>query len=105
MGVGTKRGWMCPYEWTEPFRQLPDDQAGALMKYLMVYASTGEKQADLLECESGSDVPKALASFMPGIIEANQEAYREKCRRNQENGKKGGRPKQVSPEAGETERF
>ena len=67
------------------FIELSDEEAGKLIKGIYKYVNTGK-----------SDLEGYLKIIFIPIkeeIDKNERAYEESCRRNQENGKLGGRPK------------
>ncbi|MBE6876856.1 MAG: hypothetical protein E7496_09100 [Ruminococcus sp.] len=68
---------------------LTDEQAGKLFKQLFVYIRSGEAPA----FEDGM-LSMAFSVFQ-AQLDANSEKYAEMCRRNAENGAKGGRPKKA----------
>ena len=74
-------------EYLEPVEELSDAQAGELMKAVMRYSVTGELP------ETEDQAVTILFMLMKSYIDRNQKAYEETCRRNRENGKRGGRPK------------
>ena len=74
-------------EYLEPVEELSDAQAGELMKTVMRYSVTGELP------ETEDQAVTILFMLMKSYIDRNQKAYEETCRRNRENGKRGGRPK------------
>ena len=73
----------------ETFEQLTDKQAGKLIKGIYIYAATGE----LPELEP---LLKMAFTSIKQSIDRNAKKYEEKCKRNKENGKLGGRPKKAN---------
>ena len=73
----------------ETFEQLTDKQAGKLIKGIYAYAATGE----LPELEP---LLKMAFTSIKQSIDRNAKKYEEKCKRNKENGKLGGRPKKAN---------
>lgn len=67
-----------------------DEQAGQLFKAIYEYACTGKKRTIENRLLEG-----IFQTFADGI-DSNEIAYQQKCLKNRENGKKGGRPKKNS---------
>ena len=72
----------------EYFEMLTDEEAGKLIKAILQHVSGLKKDAEHL-----SPAAKMAFSFIKNQIARDAEAYENKCNKNRENGKKGGRPK------------
>lgn len=82
----------CYHSYFKKCEKLTDQELGRLFRALMMYSSTGERQ-ELAGRES------IAFDFIADDIDRADGAYREKCEKNSQNGKKGGRPKnQTVPE-------
>ena len=72
----------------EYFEMLTDEEAGKLIKAILQHVSGLKKDAEHL-----SPAAKMAFSFIKNQIARDAEVYENKCNKNRENGKKGGRPK------------
>ena len=82
------KGFFTYFHMSDVIGLLSDEQAGRLYKALMRYGDTGELP------DLSDDLPLNMAfSLMKKEIDVNVERYNERCERNRENGKNGGRPK------------
>lgn len=73
-----------------------DEQAGQLFKALFAFACYGE------ELDTDDRMLKGFYTVFRNAIVRDDAKYQERCRKNQENGLKGGRPKkQTEPNASE----
>ncbi|MCD7929053.1 MAG: DnaD domain protein [Clostridiales bacterium] len=83
---GVKQSFIIYYDWEEDIEDFTDEQAGALLRAMFAYQKRGEVYA-------GDDPSvRAVFRFIRRTFDRDREKYKEKCRQNQENGKKGGRP-------------
>ena len=82
-----RKGFVVYFDNKEQFEMLTDEQCGALFKAMLHFASEGK------EPEFSDPVLKIAFSFLRGQILRDTEKYEETCRKNAENGRKGGRPK------------
>ena len=76
----------CYHSYRKKCEKLTDQELGRLFRALLEYSETGETQ-ELAGRES------IAFDFIADDIDRAKEVYAEKCRRNSENGKAGGRPK------------
>ena len=90
--MGKKNSIILRTENQEQLEMMNDAQCGILLKAILAYADDGT----LLETDD--KLLKLAFSIFKGQVDRDTERYEEMCRRNSENGKKGGRPKK-------TERF
>lgn len=79
-------------DWRVLVDTLEDTSAGRLFKALFAYACDGERSA----LEDVQQI-QALYEFMVQQIEKNEEKYQQRCKKNAENGAKGGRPSTKKP--------
>ncbi|MCD7829743.1 MAG: DnaD domain protein [Clostridiales bacterium] len=83
---GVKQSFIVYYDWEEDIEDFTDEQAGALLRAMFAYQKRGEVY-------SGDDsAVRAVFRFIRRTFDRDREKYKERCRQNQENGKKGGRP-------------
>lgn len=87
VAMSDKKSFVFYTEYREHLEMLPPEQIGELMLALIDYQETGEVP----------DLPKGSAlamcfSFIKKRMDKDNIKYEEKCERNKENGKKGGRP-------------
>lgn len=75
------------FEWDDMCEDLTDEEYGKLIRAVSKYAQTGEKStfSDRMVKSNFKTMIKATDRF--------SSKYEEKCEKNRENGKKGGRPK------------
>lgn len=76
----------CYNDYLKKLEKLSDEEMGRLFRALLIYSSTGE-QIDLIGMES------LAFDFISFDIDRAKKSYEEKCLKNTENGRKGGRPK------------
>jgi hypothetical protein len=76
---------MCG-EWEKHLSLLTDEQAGRLLKAVFAYQNRGEDPS----CDP---LVQMAFSFMQSFFDESNSRYAEKVKANQENGKRGGRPK------------
>lgn len=77
-----------PYEYLDGLQELTDEEFGQLIRWLLEYDIFGIPPENNL---SGS--VKCVASLCKARLDIFNKSYDETCRKNSENGKKGGRPK------------
>lgn len=80
-----KRSFPCYLDYKNPLEQLTDAECGKLLRAMFEYEEAGALP----------DFTGALAmafSFIRSQMDRDRAAYEEKCRKNAENGAKGGRP-------------
>ncbi len=76
----------CKHSYLRKCEKLTDQELGRLFRALMKYSATGERQ-ELAGRES------IAFDFIADDIDRASSAYLEKCEKNSQNGKRGGRPK------------
>lgn len=79
----------CYHSYFKKCEKLTDQELGRLFRALMMYSSTGERQ-ELAGRES------IAFDFIADDIDRAEESYQEKCDKNAQNGKRGGRRKSQS---------
>ena len=81
-----KNSFLIYTDYEEQFNLLTDEQLGQLIRAIMQYEKTGEipKLDGML---------KMAFSFIKTQLDRDREKYEEKCAKNRENAKRGGRPK------------
>lgn len=77
---------MLNNEWANMFANLPDEQAGKLIKSAFAYHMGEDVQID-------DPILGSIFGMIKTVIDQNRDSYEKTCIRNAENGKKGGRPK------------
>ena len=85
----------CYHSYRRKIAKLSDQEVGRLFRSLLEYSETGETQ-ELTGREA------VAFDFIADDIDRARQQYEEKCRKNAENGKTGGRPKKqtVSKKSG-----
>lgn len=84
-------GLIILHMYSEAIADIPDEDAGKLLKALMAYSADG------IDCKpSGAAAP--WYSLLKKSVDENQKRYEATCERNKNNGGKGGRPKKVETE-------
>lgn len=76
----------CYHSYFKKCEKLTDQELGRLFRALMMYSSTGERQ-ELAGRES------IAFDFIADDIDRAEESYQEKCEKNAQNGRRGGRQK------------
>lgn len=79
----------CYHSYLKKCEKLSDQEVGRLFRALLLYSETGETQ-ELSGRES------IAFDFIADDIDRAKKNYEDKCRKNAENGKSGGRPKKQS---------
>ena len=74
------------------FAMLSAEERGDLILAIFEYEKTGEVQTPL------TPLPALAFSFIKDTLDRDRASYEERCERNRENGKKGGRPKKDAPQ-------
>ena len=81
-----KNSFLIYLDYEEQFNLLTDEQVGQLMRAIIKYEKTGEMP-------KLNGMLKMAFSFIKTQLDRDREKYKERCKKNKENGKKGGRPK------------
>lgn len=93
--------FLTPYEWYEPLKLMDPGKRGELWLYLLDVNRTLIEEKPLPELPEQLEQEKMAVALMVDRVKRRYELYKEKCRKNQTNGKKGGRPKKHYPETAE----
>lgn len=93
-----KKSFLVYLDYEEHFNLLTDEQLGKLIRVMMEYEKT-KKVPEI------NGMIKMAFSFIKAQLDRDRGKYEEKCAKNKENGKKGGRPKQNQTVIVKTERF
>lgn len=86
-----RKSFLLYFDRRKEVEMLSDEQAGRVFKALLRYASTGEKIQ-----EDEEQAVKIMFSVMASAVDENNEKYDAVCKRNAENGAKGGRPRKLN---------
>ena len=90
-----KKSFLVYFDWEAPLQELNNEELGELFKAMFIYAKYGE----LIDFEHRS--LKLVFGFIKSAIDRDKASYEEKCRKNAENGSKGGKKKaEISREIG-----
>lgn len=81
-----KKSFIMYLDYEEQFNMLSDAELGVLIRAIIEYEKTKE-------IPNLDGIVKMAFSFIKGQLDRDREKYDEKCRKNRENGLKGGRPK------------
>ena len=87
MAKSEKNSFLLYYDYEESVLLLNMEQRGRLFSALFAY----EKRGETPDIED-DNMLKMCFSFIKTSLDNNREKYNERCRKNTENGKKGGRP-------------
>ena len=93
-----KVSFLMYLDYEEHFKLMTDEQLGQLLREIMEYEKT--RQVPQLD-----GMVKMAFSFIKAQLDRDREKYEEKCAKNKENGKRGGRPKKNQTDIEKTERF
>ena len=93
-----KVSFLMYLDYEEHFKLMTDEQLGQLLRAIMEYEKT--RQVPQLD-----GMVKMAFSFIKAQRDRDREKYEEKCAKNKENGKRGGRPKKNQTDIEKTERF
>ena len=100
--MSERTGFIMHFENCKYFSRLNDEQLGVLFRAVCAYAADGT------EPDFDSDVLAILFDMIRGRMDRDAEKYDERCKRNAQNARKGGRPRktgQGSDKAKKTDRF
>lgn len=82
-----KKSFVVYMDWEEALSYFSDAETGEIFRALFQYAKNGTMP------EFSHNSLNAVFSFMKSTLDRDLKAYEERCRKNKENGSKGGRPK------------
>ena len=83
----SRKSFLVYFDWEAPLQELNNEELGELFRAMFIYAKYGE----LLDFEHRS--LKLVFGFIKSAIERDKASYEDKCRKNAENGSKGGKKK------------
>ena len=84
-----KSSFLIYLDYKEQFELLSDEELGRLLRAIMLYEETGE----ITEL---SGMLKMAFSFIKTQLDKDRQKYEDKCEKNRENAKRGGRPKKAN---------
>ena len=85
--MAEKKSFLVYFDWEEPFSCLDDAELGELFRAMVKYAKSEE------EPEFKNKTLYLVFTFIKNAIDRDKAAYEEKCKKNAENGRKGGKKK------------
>ena len=85
--MADKKSFLVYFDWEEPFRCLDNAELGELFRAMVKYAKNEE------EPEFENKTLYLVFTFIKNAIDRDKAAYEEKCKKNAENGRKGGKKK------------
>ncbi len=83
--MSKKKSFLVYFDWEAPFDCLNDTELGELFRAMLKYAKNEE------EPEFDNQSLCLVFSFVKNAIDRDKAAYEERCKKNAENGKKGGK--------------
>lgn len=83
-----KKSLLLYYDYQQHFNFLTDEQLGRIIRSMLEY------EIDGVFPEFDEPILKMTFSFIKSNLDRDKQKYLEKCEKNTENGKKGGRPRQ-----------
>ena len=86
MARSEKKSFVLYYDLEQHVQLLSDEQLGRLLRAVFAYEIRGEIP------NFNDDLLSLCFSFIKVQLDIDKEKYRERCEKNTENGKKGGRP-------------
>ncbi len=87
-----KKSFLIYLDYEEQFNLLTDEQIGQLMRLLIEY----EKTQKVPSLDKVDGMVKMSFSFIKTQLDRDRDKYKSKCKKNKENGRRGGRPKKES---------
>lgn len=100
--MSDKKGFLIYLTYKEQFDLLSDEELGILIRSIMEYEINRIEPTDL------KGMSKMAFSFIKSNLDRDRQKYEEKCKKNKENGSRGGRPRKNQTDTEEdekTERF
>ena len=85
--MAEKKSFLVYFDWEEPFSCLDNAELGELFRAMVKYAKNEE------EPEFENKTLYLVFTFIKNAIDRDKAAYEEKCKKNAENGRKGGKKK------------
>lgn len=87
----SRKSFLVYFDWEVPLQELNNEELGELFRAMFLYAKYGEE----FDFEHRS--LKLVFGFIKNAIERDRVSYEEKCKKNAENGAKGGKKKAEKP--------
>ena len=84
--MAERQGFLFYHDWITSLQKLPPDQAMHVLSALTEYSQTGERP----QMENLAE--EIMCDLLANQIDRDKEKYQAVCERNQQNGKRGGRP-------------
>lgn len=82
-----KKSFIVYFDWGEALSYFSNEEVGEIFRAVFSYAKDGT------EPEFSQNTLNGVFTFMKSALDRDREAYEAKCKTNQINGRKGGRPK------------
>lgn len=86
--MAEKKSLLLYYDYQQHFDFLTDEQVGKIIKSMLSY------EIDGVFPEFDEPIMKMTFSFIKSNLDRDKQKFFEKCEKNTENGRKGGRPRQ-----------
>lgn len=83
----TRKSFLIYFDWEAPLQELSDEELGELFRAIFIYAKYGEE----IDFEHRS--LKLVFGFIKSALDRDRDAYKERCKRNKENGAKSTKKK------------
>ena len=84
-----KKSFIVYFDWGEALSYFSNEEVGEIFRAVFSYAKDGT------EPEFSQNTLNGVFTFMKSALDRDREAYEAKCKTNQINGRKGGRPKKT----------
>lgn len=84
-----KSSFLIYLDYKEQFELLSDEELGRLLRAIMLY----EESEEITELDG---MLKMAFSFIKTQLDKDRQKYEDKCEKNRENAKRGGRPKKAN---------
>lgn len=87
--MAEKKSLLLYYDYAQHFNFLSDEQVGKIIKAMLNY------EIDGVFPEFDEPIMQMTFSFVRSNLDRDKQKFLEKCEKNAENGKKGGRPPKI----------
>ena len=87
--LAEKKSLLLYYDYAQHFNFLSDEQVGKIIKAMLNY------EIDGVFPEFDEPIMQMTFSFIKSNLDRDMQKFLEKCEKNAENGKKGGRPPKI----------
>ena len=95
--LSEKKSLLLYYDYQQHFNFLTDEQTGKIIKAMLSYEING------VFPEFDEPIMQMTFSFIKSNLDRDMQKFLEKCEKNAENGKKGGRPKKQNEQTDTTD--